>query len=400
VSATRSTRLVVLGAGPHGLAVALGAVEAGLEPGRDLVVVDPSGAWLTRWRHQFAAYGIDALRSPGVHHPDADPGALAQWAQAHDRRSEAAYGQPWADAFEGFCEDLVRDRGLDGTVCGREAVLLSATGAGVVALLDDGTTIEAERGVLATNPGRRRIPTWVGDLLPAPPRSVQHAADVDLRACDVEGQRVVVVGGGLTAAHLAVGAIERGARAVDLVLRRDQRISTFDTDPGWLGPKELDGFATLAPAARADAVLAARDGGSIPGSMASALRRRIRDGALEVHERTRVVAGQQRDGGLELVLGDEARLGADRIWLATGTVATVDACRLLDDVAVAHPTPVHRGFPELSEDLRWPGTTLHVTGRLASLQLGPAAGNLWGARKAAERVLSSVGASALSTGQT
>lgn len=42
---------------------------------------------------------------------------------------------------------------------------------------------------------------------------------VDLRTAQLEGLRVVVVGGGMTAASLAAGAADRGAR-VTLVCRR------------------------------------------------------------------------------------------------------------------------------------------------------------------------------------
>jgi hypothetical protein len=379
------TELVVLGAGPHGLATAIRATEDGATPGDDLVVVDPTGGWLEAWEHSFAAYAIESLRSPGVHHPGSDPSALSSWSQANGRRSTAAYGQPFADAFSGFCGDLVRAHGLAGAVVPKRALLLSAgDGTGVSVLLDGHTLVEAERAVLATNPGRRRIPGWVDDLLPRPGGVVAHAADVDLRRFEPGGV-VLVVGGGLTAAHLALGALERGADRVHLLVRRSLRISTFDTDPGWLGPKELDPFARLSPAERADAVLAARDGGSVPAGIASALRKQERTGALVIHEHARVVAGVRAERPT-LVLGDERRVTGDRVWLATGTQPCVDACRLLDDVRATHPNHVHQGFPELTDDLRWPGTSLHLSGRLASLQLGPAAGNLWGARKAAERI--------------
>lgn len=386
MAADLSARLAIIGAGPHGLALAVRAVEHGYTPGEDLVVVDPSGRWLDTWIHQFAAYDIPSLRSPGVHHPGCDPGALGQWAQAHDRRSRAAYGQPRADAFEGFCDDLVRRHGLERSVIRGRARLLAADADSACVLLDEDRALEAARLALAVNPGRRRIPGWVTDLLPQPTDVVAHAGDVDLRHVAVDGDVVTVVGGGLTAAHLALGALERGARMVNLLIRRSLRVSTFDTDPGWLGPKELAGFAGLDPAARADAVLAARDGGSVPQSAAAALREAAAGGGLCLHEHSRVVAGVRAERPV-LVLGDERRVVSDRIWLATGTEATVDSCRLLDDVVTAHPCPVHRGFPELTEDLRWPGTSLHVCGRLASLQLGPAAGNLWGARKAAERIV-------------
>ncbi|MGC6482311.1 MAG: hypothetical protein ACON4T_01890 [Synechococcus sp.] len=43
-------------------------------------------------------------------------------------------------------------------------------------------------------------------------------------------------------------------------------------------------------------------------------------------------------------------------------------------------------WPVLAEDLRWPSTTVHLMGALASLQIGPAARNLFGGREAARRI--------------
>ena len=61
-------RVVVVGAGPHGLAAALHLVAA--DPGiRDeVVVVDPVGGWLRAWDERFARLEIEHLSSPGVHH--------------------------------------------------------------------------------------------------------------------------------------------------------------------------------------------------------------------------------------------------------------------------------------------------------------------------------------------
>lgn len=380
----------MIGAGVHGLTVALRSVEAGLRPGVDLEILDPSGTWLSEWKRRFAAHDIRSLRSPGVHHPSSEPGALYAFAAARNQRSEAAYGQPLTSAFNAFCDHLVEVAGLTDAVSPHRAQLLAADRASVTVLTSNGQVITADRGVLAGNPGRRRIPRWVDDLLALEPDRLLHAASVDLRSSDLAGQTITVVGGGLTAAQLALGAISRGAEHVHLVIRRALRTSTFDVDPGWLGPKHLESFCRLSAAERADAVLDARNGGSVPPAVAASLRRESRTGRLTIFERARVVAGADSGGLPMVVLGDETHLRADRLWLATGTDCTVDSCRLLDDVATSHPCGVHRGLPALTPDLSWPGTRLHVTGRLASLQLGPAAGNIWGGRKAADRIVDAV----------
>ena len=55
-----------------------------------------------------------------------------------------------------------------------------------------------------------------------------------------------------------------------------------------------------------------------------------------------------------------------------------------------HPTPVHRGLPEITSNLRWPGSTVHVLGALAGLHLGPTARNLAGARAGVRAILGSL----------
>ncbi|WP_395160208.1 GTP-binding protein, partial [Ilumatobacter sp.] len=48
--------------------------------------------------------------------------------------------------------------------------------------------------------------------------------------------------------------------------------------------------------------------------------------------------------------------------------------------------PTIDGLPVPNNDLRIGGLPIHVTGRLATIELGPAAGNLWGARQGARRI--------------
>ncbi len=387
----RHRSLLVIGAGPHGLTLALRAVEAGFEPGVDLEIIDPSGEWCAGWRERFAAHEIESLRSPGVHHPGPDPGGLYAFAEELGLRSDAAYGQPRTEAFNGYCTLLAREAGLTGRVTRSRAHLLAAGPRSVTVLCDDDVVFEADRAVLATNPGRRRIPGWVRDLLPLPRTVLAHADDVDLRALDLAGEVVTIVGGGLTAAQLALGAHARGAGQVHLVVRRSLRASAFDVSPGWLGPRYLDDYERLPPAERAEAILSARDGGSLPDAALAALCRLRDHDRLVIHERTNVVAGARTSCGDAMVMLDDAScIRSDRVWLATGTACTVDTCRLLDDVVTGHPCDQHLGLPDLADDLSWPGTALHLSGRLAGLRLGPAAGNIWGAGRAAERIMPTV----------
>lgn len=390
---------VVIGAGPQALALVLHLLDARPSAREGLVVLDPAGRWLAEWEGRFARLAIDQLRSPGVHHPAPDAGALGRWSRAEGRPAAGPYGIPRAGDFVAFCHHLVAEAEIAGLVTGRRAHLLSAGADGVSVLAGD-TTVRARRVVVAADPHHHRLPSWLTDLLPRRRHQVDHAANVDLRGLDLSGEEVVVVGGGLTAGHLVVGALAAGAERVHLVVRRVLRQQMFDTDPGWLGPRCLAGFQRLTSwEDRHDRVLAARDGGSLPPWMWRRLAQAAVGGRLALHERARVVAAGDRGGRVDLVLGDERHLVADRVWLATGTQPDLGAGNLFEDLCRTHPCPVVGGYPGLGPDLAWPGVPVHLMGRPAALALGPAAGNLWGARVAATRIVGAwCGDGAVATG--
>ena len=80
----------------------------------------------------------------------------------------------------------------------------------------------------------------------------------------------------------------------------------------------------------------------------------------------------------------------DRIWLATGTTLHVGAAPLMEGIATRKPVMMANGLPMLDAACRWPGTSMHVMGGLAGLQLGPFARNMIGARMGAERIVSHI----------
>lgn len=379
-----SATVCVLGAGPHGLSAVLHLLAADPNLADDIVVLDPSGEWMSTWYEQFARLEIENLRSPGVHHPSPDVDALFAHTHEHGFASSGLpYNLPTTEAFNAFTRRLVAEQALDAPLPLRPNTVDYCGGA---LHIDAGEVeIRAERLVIASNPHRRTIPSWVWPLCGRTSMKIDHAADVDLRLLDgLSGEHVLVIGGGLTAAHLAVGAAKRGAR-VDMVTRRPLRTLPFDTEPGWLGPKCLDDYnATRDPRVRIALARQARNGGSIPPWM----RSRLDGNGIELHEGADVREVVHDDGGCALVLRNGTSLRPDRMWLATGTTPDVAAMRCLEsmlpDIAQVD------GYPVTSDDLRMGYFPIHVMGRLATATLGPAAGNLWGARHAARRIARSI----------
>ena len=72
----------------------------------------------------------------------------------------------------------------------------------------------------------------------------------------------------------------------------------------------------------------------------------------------------------------------DRVWAATGSVPDLRVAPTLAGLA-ASGAPHINGWPVLDDALQW-RDGFYVVGALAALTLGPAAGNLGGARAAAD----------------
>jgi glycine/D-amino acid oxidase-like deaminating enzyme len=218
---------------------------------------------------------------------------------------------------------------------------------------------------------------------------------VDLRRCQLAGERVVIVGGGLTSGHLALGALARGA-AVRLIVRRPLQEKLFDADAGWLGPKYLKGFAAEPDARKRWAMIQqARDGGSVTPAVRLVLRRLQRQGQLTLMESCQIREAHWQGGHWNLRCDSGDQLQADRLWLATGTQLDASTHPLLQDVLAAYPGELVQGLPVLDVHLRWRGCELYCMGGLASLQVGPVARNLSGARMASNRIAAALTKSSL-----
>jgi hypothetical protein len=375
--------VVVVGAGPAGLGVALAADCHAL--GDRLEVIDPSGRWLSAWDRRFAAQAIPHLRSPAVHHPHPDPFALLAHCEPDELVTSGNTRLPTSAGFRRFVTANIEAAALDDRVQPRALLSLSLTSEGRARLvLDDGSERSPDHVVVATNARRPLLPDVLHHLREHPRVAIGEAAHLDDTPV---GGRVAILGGGLSAAHLAVGAAERGAE-VHLLTRRRLTVRRFDTHPSWLGPSKRRPFEREPdPFLRRRAIDRARGGGTIPHRMRERLQAHIDAGAIVLHERATVVSAGTLGDRLCLHLRVPLQLEVDALWTATGGVIDVardDHCRVLQD---RFPTTIAGGLPDLTPDLRWPGTNVHLVGAVAGLQLGPTAGNLIGHRRAAQRLV-------------
>lgn len=384
--------VAIIGAGPHALTLATHLLQKRKQMRTRFMVFDPSGTWMSRWNHQFAALGIPHLRSPAVHQPDPNPHALRTFAEFRPSELSPPYDLPGTKLFQDFCQEVIGCWQLQDQVYPAQVVRIepihhhfrSQFRVG----LADGQSLMARRVVLAVGGGVPHIPDWVSQVrLSYPPDRLCHSHQIDLLGMQLFGEKVLIVGGGLTSGHLAVGAVDKGAQAIVMVQRTLQE-KLFDAEPGWLGPKYLKGFwAESSWGARWKMIQQARNGGSMTPVMMTQLRRLHHDGKVILYEQCQVVNAVWYGSHWQICCKDGMTFECDRIWLSTGTKLDITQCSLLKEVLTAYPIEIVKGLPVLDEHLRWPGCELFIMGGWAALQLGPVARNLSGARMASDRIV-------------
>lgn len=207
---------------------------------------------------------------------------------------------------------------------------------------------------------------------------------------------VVVVGGGLTAAHIVSVLAAGKCGRVLWMTRKPLRVQPFDVDFAWFSrfsaANKLFEFHSLSMPERA-AELRRIKCGSLPPTVHAQVQALVATGRLELLEECSVTAAtEQADGSVELTTsrGDVPSVRAALVIMCTGTRAAAELAPYLAAVRQTHPVPEIAGLPCLEPSLRWGKLPLFVMGPLAALCLGPYARNLRGARLAADRIADSL----------
>jgi cation diffusion facilitator CzcD-associated flavoprotein CzcO len=381
------TDLIVIGAGLHSLTLVSFLLDKRPQFRDRLQVIDPSGTWMQAWNTQFAAQEIPHLRSPAVHHPDPNSAGLRTFAEGRFAELYPPYDRPGTQLFQEFCEAVIARHQLQEGVHSDRVVQIEpiqiSRRSRFRLRLANGSIVVARRVVLATGQGAPQVPDWVNHIPTGYPiECLCHSSQVNLRLLHCRGERILIVGGGQTTGHLALGALQRGA-TVTLMLRRTLQEKLFDADPGWLGPKYLKHFwAETNWHKRGQMIQSARNGGSMAPEVVHQLRRYREAGALIILEHCQIQAAQWQQPHWQVQCDTGDLLTCDRLWYATGHQLNAATHPLLQQVQSLYPTELINGLPVLDPYLRWPGCELFISGGLAALQLGPVARNLSGARAA------------------
>lgn len=377
---------LIIGGGVQGTHLSLVLTRGAGVSAHAVRVLDPWDEPLARWRARTANVMMSTLRSPAVHHLDLEPFALKHFARDDGRRwahFAPPYDRPGLELFDRHCDHVVARHELAALRVRGTATRLS--------LRCDGVRVDTDRGQLLA---RRVVLALGADHQPAVPAWAQGVAEIThvfnpgFDTSALPPGHVVVIGGGISAAQLAIGVARRPGCRATLVTRHPLRIHQLDADPGWIGPRNLAGFYRLSDwQARRAAVDGARHRGSVTPQIARRLRRAVARGEIELV--VGEVEARSADGALTVVeqpVGERRIIGSDAVVLATGFARRRPGGRLIDDLAADADLPcADCGYPIVDAQLRW-HPRVHVAGPLAELEIGPVARNIAGARAIGERL--------------
>lgn len=367
--------LLIIGAGPYGLATAAAAGDRGVE----YAIV---GCPMALWR-QHMPKGMILRTSKDEHLDPMGAATMDAYMSARAIPSDAMTPLPLSSYLD-YVDWFIREKDI--RVVNDLVVRLDHTGAGFRARLRGGAEIVARR-VLAAIGVRdfRHLPPELVRLLPAGRYS--HSTDHnDLRR--FAGRRVVVVGGRQSAFETAAILAEDGARSVHVVCRHPApRFTTCDfafmrditaaveADPGW--------HRELSDEERKDWKDRAFREGRL--KLEPWLGPRLAAGGVRTMENTELATASVDSDSGDLVLGltDGSELRCDHVILATGFRADLSQVAFLRAGNVFDQIDTRDGFPKLDESFQCSVPGLYFMGMAAVNDFGFSFGFSTGAPVAA-----------------
>ncbi|WP_404429050.1 FAD-dependent oxidoreductase [Sutcliffiella horikoshii] len=384
---------VIIGGGIQGLTVATFLLKKNKTTINHIRIVDPNPKPLENWKRCTSTISMPYLRSPSVHHLDTDPFSLQSFSKKEPTYQSnndfyGRYKRPSLHMFNDHCDHLVDELEIQKAyVTSKVSNIEKRDGYWMVGL-ENGEKLKSEKVVIAIGISEQlHLPDWAKKLKQANPNSLFHVFDKELPSFEKMKAPFVVVGGGITATHLAIKLASSFPGEVTMVKRHPFRVHDFDSNPEWLGPKKRQPFVKMKDyGKRRDAIRSARHKGSIPSELRNRLNHLVRTEKLYIKDGI-VTEFCPKEVQLSLDTGEFIKAGT--ILMATGFEQNLPGKDWLGPVIKQEKLPCAMcGYPIVNNMLEW-APNLFVSGALAELEVGPIARNISGARVAAN-IISSI----------
>ncbi|POS85971.1 hypothetical protein EPUL_002723, partial [Erysiphe pulchra] len=406
----------------------------------DMVVLDADGdQWMHSWNENFKKLQISHLRSPMFFHPDpSDRDGLRAFAYVKGRMNELKeiegvvgkelskhhrkqkqkkssqknitylderfrddYFRPSQALFKEYCEDIARRYGILNIVQKSRVDSISFDSDEEIFTLQTSTGEKKSR-IIVLAIGSALDPSLPPDCPFCNPHNVSHIMSAKVNSNLLTNQdvkyrtkSVLIVGGGLTSAQVAKVLADEGISRIFLILRGKLKTKHFDVDLHWLAKYKNRSMSEFYFAdsdhERWEMMKSARGGGSVNPEFRTVIEKLQKRGILVLKEDTVIknASWQSTSASWSVDLQtDEQKtenLLVNYVIYATGTPVNISSLPIIQPIMKQYPIDTVGGMPCLTAELMWKEEVpLFATGKLGGLRLGPAAGNLEGARIGAE----------------
>ena len=355
------TDLLIIGAGPFGLAVAAQASDLGI----DHVVV---GKPMEFWRKNMPAgmYLRSAcdwhLDPAGVHTID---NFLAE------RGQTAKEVEPLSlEFYLSYVEWFQKQKKI--TSLPLHVERLDVSNGDFIATTMDGDAINARNVVIA--PGFTHftnIPAELRSRLP-PGRFVHTCDFVDFSSA--RGKRYLIIGGRQSAFEWAALLVEAGASEIDITHRHDSPAFAV-ADWSWVNPiveaigDNPNWFRRLSPGEKDDINHRLWAEGRL--KVEPWLESRLNNDRVHVRPRTEVVECTENNGEINVTLSNGETITCDQIVLATGYKVDITRLPILSAGNILDQLETRNSFPVLDEHFQTSIKGLFITSMPATQDFGP-----------------------------
>jgi cation diffusion facilitator CzcD-associated flavoprotein CzcO len=359
---TKRAALLVIGAGPYGMATAAYAKYLG-------VPVTLVGKTLDFWKTNMPRGMF--LRSGPDWHLDARDAATFQ-AYVELRGLTRAQIKPVPlDIFLDYASWFMGQYDL--TPHPALVTRLTRSNAMYTATLDDGSQIHADKVVLSLGfAWFKHYPSELVTQLPV--GSYTHTCDV----VDFEffrGKRVLIVGGRQSAFEWAALIREKDAREIH-VTHRHATPKFIEPDWSWVQPmvrRTLEDHGWWRRCSDVEKDKIRQDFWAVGRLTLEAwLGPRVQQPNVHIHENTTIVGSRPAaDGTYEVLLDDHTTVNVHHIILATGYVPNMHNVAFLDRTTIVPEIQTVNGSPLLDTEFQTTLANLYVTGLAAVQDFGP-----------------------------
>lgn len=358
----RETNLIIIGAGPFGLALAAQASHLGID---HLVVGKPMEFWRNNMpKGMYLRSACDWHLDPlGVHTVENFLESLGKTARDVEPLSLEFYLAyvEWFQQQKHISPLALYIQRLESTDSGH-----------FIANTSEGNTILAHNVAIA--PGFRHFayaPEEVTSHLPDG-RYVHTCHFVDLQ--EATNKRYLIIGGRQSAFEWAALLVEAGAKAVHLSHRHPS--PKFETaEWAWVTPmvdaivENPNWFRRLSEEEKSEINLRLWSEGRL--KVEPWLEQRLKSDRVHVWPQTEVVSGREVNGEVQVELTNGESMSVDQIILATGYKVDIRRLPILDSGNIMSRIETRNGFPVLDDHFQTSVPGLFITSMPATQDFGP-----------------------------